>query len=264
MLLGHHDGAGLSGGLGDNGGIQRLDGMDIDHTDRDTASLLEGRGGIHGGLDHHTRGNNGQIPALCQGLALTGLKGIGIGIVQDRHGVAAEADIEGAVGLDGVLQGGGGLHGVGGVDDGHAGDHAHDGQILQALMGRAVLTHGDARVGSADLDVEMGVGHAVADLLKGTSGGEHGEGGGYDGLTGGGKACGDTDHIALGDTAIKEAVGIRLGEIAGLGGFCQVGVQHHEIAVGAQLHKGLTVGLTGCDLISKLEFHGSSLLTTVP
>ena len=72
-----------------------------------------------------------------------------------------------------------------------------------------------ARVGGADLDVEVGVGHAVADLLKGASRGEHGKGGGDDGLARGGQTRGDAHHVALGDTAVKEAVGVGLGEVAG-------------------------------------------------
>ena len=113
--------------------VQGLDGVDVDHADGDALIRLQSGGGVQGGLDHHAGGDDGQVSTLCQGLALVGLEGVGGGIVDHRHGVAAEADVEGAVGLDGVLQGGGGLSGVGGVDDGHAGNGAHESHVLQAL-----------------------------------------------------------------------------------------------------------------------------------
>ena len=98
-------------------------------------------------------------------------------------------------------------------------------------MGGAVLAHRDAAVGGADLDVQVGVADGVADLLKGAARRKHGKAGRkrhqpHRRHTGGGG-----HHVALGNAAVKMAVGIGFFEDAGLGGGGQIGVQHHHVGV---------------------------------
>ena len=57
------------------------------------------------------------------------------------------------------------LVGVAGDEDRHAGQDAHQGQVFDGLVGAAVLAEGDARVGEAELDVELRIADAVADLV---------------------------------------------------------------------------------------------------
>ena len=98
-----------------------------------------------------------------------------------------------------------GLDVVGRIDDNHARDGAHQGDIFAALMGRAVLADRDARMGRADLDVQVRVTDRVAHLLKGAAGGEHRKGAGKRDHARRGKARRYAHHVALGDAAVDEA-----------------------------------------------------------
>ena len=69
------------------------------------------------------------------------------------------------------------LHIVCRTNHGHAGDRPHQGKVLTALVGRAVLANADPGVGSTNLYIQMGIADAVAHLLKGTTGSEHGKAG---------------------------------------------------------------------------------------
>ena len=96
-------------------------------------------------------------------------------------------------------------------------------------MGRAVLTCRDARVRAGDLDVEVGISNGVADLLEGSACREHREGCSHRSLAGCSKTCGNADHISLRNTAVKEAVGMRVAEDRGIGSRSKVGVQYDYI-----------------------------------
>ena len=109
-------------------------------------------------------------------------------------------------------------------------------------MGAAVFAHGDAAVGGDDLDVEVAVGDGLADLLPGPAGGEHGEGAGKGDLAAQGQAGGGAHQVLLGDAHVEEAVLEDLGEVIGLGGAGQVGVQDDDVGVlFPQLGQGLAV-----------------------
>ena len=223
--------------------------MDIDDAGGNSLCRQRvGGGQCHGYQDAVC--HDGDIGAVPQNLALADLKAVGVGIVENRHCVASEAQVAGSRHFQCRLQRGDRLHRIGGADDGHAGQDAHQRDILQALVGCAVLADRDAGVGGGDLDVQVRVCHAVADLLEGASGGEHGEGGREHGLAGGGKSGGDADHVALGDAAVKEAVGESLCKVAGLGRLRKVGVQHREIVIGTQLAQSAPVCLSCGDLVA--------------
>ena len=114
-------------------------------------------------------------------------------------------------------------------------------------MGSAVLTDGDAAVGSADLHVQVGVGHGVADLLKGTARSEHRKAGHEGDIAHGGQAGGDAHHVGLGDAAVEVAVRVSLAEHTGLGSGSEVGVQYHQIvvALSGQCFQSIAVALAG-------------------
>ena len=211
------------------------------------SQLLGSQAGL---VDHQTGGDDGNVVALGDLLALAQLKVIGSLIVEHRHSQTAEAQVNRALhGVSGTHSGTG-LHIVCGADHGHAGQAAHQGKVLAALVGSAVLAHGDAAVGGTDLDVQAGVSDRVADLLKGTACGKHGKAGNKGNITHGGQTCGHAHHVALGNAAVKVTVRVRLTEHAGLGGGSQVSVQHHQVvvALSGQLLQGVAVAFTGSDL----------------
>ena len=117
-------------------------------------------------------------------------------------------------------------------------------------MGRAVLPDRDPGVGRADLDVQMRVGDRVSHLLERPSGGEHRERRHEGDRSGGRDPGGDAHHIALGDPAVEEAVGMLFGEQAGLGRLRQVGVKHDEGVLVREGDQRFAVRLSGCDLVS--------------
>ena len=249
MLLGGDHLAALFGRLQDDLLVQRLDGVDVDDAGMDAlgGQLLGSDAGL---VDHQAGGDDGNVIALGDLLALADLKVVVVGIVEHRHRQTAEAQVDRAFHGVGGTHSGAGLHVIGGADDGHAGDAAHEGKVLAALMGCTVLTHRDAAVGGTDLHVQVGVADGVAHLLKGTAGGKHGKAGNKGHIAHGGQAGGHAHHVALGNAAVKVAVRISLAEHAGLGGGSQVSVQHHQVvvALSGQLLQGVAVAFTGSDL----------------
>ena len=230
MLLAGDDGTALFGRFDDQFLVQRLDGAQVDHPGLD-ALVLQLLGGNEGLVHFQAGGDDGHIAALGELFALADLELEGSFIMEHWQGQAAEAQVDGAFVLIGSLDGSLGLHVVGRAKHRHAGDGAHKGEILAALVRGAVLAHRDAAVGGTDLDVQVGVADGVADLLKGAACGEHGKAGGkghqpHSRHTGGGG-----HHVALGNAAVKMAVGIGFFEDAGLGGGGQIGVQHHHVGV---------------------------------
>ena len=224
--------------------------MDVDDPGVDALSsqLLRSHAGF---VDHQAGGDDGNVAALGDLLALADLKVIVLGIVEHRNGQTAKAQIDGAFHFVGGTHSGAGLHIIRRADHGHAGDAAHEGKVLAALMGCTVLTHRDAAVGGTDLHVQVGVADGVAHLLKGTAGGKHGKAGNKGHIAHGGQAGGHAHHVSLGNAAVKVAVRISLAEHAGLGGGSQVSVQHHQVvvALGGQLLQGVAVAVTGSDLL---------------
>ena len=248
MVLGGDDGTGLLGGLDHQLLVQGLDGADVDDPGGDSR-LSQRLSGLHSLRHHQSGGNDGHVTAVPQHLALADLKPEALLLVKYGHGQAAEAQVDGALVGIGGLDGGLGLHIVRGGHDHHAGNGPHQGKILAALVGSAVLPHGDAAVGGPDLHVQVGVADGVADLLKGPPGGEHGKAGGKHHHAHGGRAGGHRHHIALGNAAVEVPVGIGLLEHAGLGGAGQIGVKDDQVVMlRAQLLQGVPVALTGRDL----------------
>ena len=247
VLLHGDNAARLLGCLAHQLRIQGLDGVHIDEAGVD-AGGLQGLHGLDSLAHHQAGGDDGDVLAVPQGDALANLKLVVLVVVEALHSQAAQTDVHRAHMLGGGLHGGQHFVVVGGVQNHHAGDGAHQGDVLAALVGGAVLAHGDARVGAHNLHVEVGVAHGVAHLLKGAARGEHGEGRREGHLPAGGQAGGNANHVALGDAAVDKALRVFFLEDAGLGGLCQIRVQHNDVGVrfgqcGDCFAKALTGGL---------------------
>ena len=239
--------------------VQRLDGRHVDDPDGDT---LGGKGppSLDGLWDHDARGDDGGVRTVLEDLAPADLKMVVLA-VEHRSSSPAEAHIDGALHLIGGLHHLPGLHVVGGAHDGHAGNGAHEGEVLTALVGRAVLAHRDPAVGGPDFHIQVGISDGIADLLIGPPGGKHGEGGGEGHQPHGGKAGGHIDHIGLGDAAVEVTLGECLLKDIRLGCPGQVRVRDHQVLrYGPQLLEGAAVAVAGSDFFHICHDYTSSAL----
>ena len=199
--------------------------------------------------DHQATGEHRSILTLPEDVGLADLEGIVL--LENRGGQPGGPQIGGTLHLSQSEGGLSGLVAVGRDDDSHAGDHSHKADILDGLVAAAVLAHGHAGVGAADLHIETGVGDGVADLLIGPACAEHSKGGAEGNEPHGGQARRHIHHVALGNAAVKEAIGIGRLEKFGHGSPGQIGIQHHNLIVGsAQLYQRLAVGFTGGDFFT--------------
>ena len=228
VLLDGDDAAALAGGGQDDLLIDGLDGGHIDDADVHALAL-----GQHGGaqclVGHQAGGNDGDVVTVGQLLALADLELVGLRVMENRRGQAGKAQVDRALVVVGGDDGGAGLDIVGRADDDHSGDGAHQGDILAALVGGAVLTDRQAGVGGGNLHVQVRVADGVANLLKAAARHEHGEAGNKGHIAHRGHTGGDAHHVLLGNAAVKVALGVSLAENLGLGGGGQVGVKNHQI-----------------------------------
>ena len=120
--------------------------MHVDDADGD-ALRSHHLAGLQCHLDHEARGDDGDVLAVLQRDALVQLEPVALDLVRDGlDGGAAQAQVSRAVILEQRLDGKLHLVAVAGAQDLHAGDDAHQGQILGALMGRAVFADGQTAV----------------------------------------------------------------------------------------------------------------------
>ena len=247
MLLDGDDASGLSRRGHDKIPVKRLDRCHVDDLAAHTLvgkrlGRLERGGNLKPACDH------GDVRALALDDAPAKLEVVVI-LVNDGHGQAAKTHVHRALCLVCRANGGLGLDVIGRDDDRHAGDGPHEGEILVALVGGAVLAHRHARVRGPDDHVQMGVADGVSHLLEGATGGEHGKGAREHPVPRGRDAGSDAHEVLLRYADVDEAVGIGRLELARLGRGGEVGVEHHEVVVGgAQLHERLAIALAGSDL----------------
>ena len=100
-----------------------------------------------------------------------------------------------------------------------------EGQSVTVTSTPAGSTYGKTGVSCTDFHIQMGIADGVAHLLIGTSGGEHGEGGGKGHQTHGGKTGSHANHVGLLDAAVDDLVGMVLGKLAHAQRAGQIGVQ---------------------------------------
>ena len=201
--------------------------------------------GLDGLVSHQTVGNDGDIRTLAQDLALADLEFKAV-LMEHRNCQAPHAQVDRPLIFIRRLGGRLSLHAVGGADDDHAGDGAHQRKVLAALVACAVLAHGQTAVCCADLHIQMGIADGVADLLESPPRGEHGKGGREGNEAVGREARRHAHHVRFRNAAVEVTVRVRLGKHAGLGGACQVGVQHHDVLMlRAQGNQAPSVALAG-------------------
>ena len=250
VLLDGDDLAALFSPFGDARSVDGLDGVDVDDGSVD-AFLGEHFCSHQGLIDHQTRCEDRNILALAQDVCLADLKGLDHVTLENGRGETSKAHIDRAVHLGNRHGGGLCFVGVRGADDRHAGDGAHEREILDALVAAAVLADADARMGGADLNVEVRVSNGVSDLLIGAAGRKHRKRRAVGDEAHRGHTGGDVDHVGLGNAAVVEFFGVRLGDLAGLRGVGEVGVEHDDLIVlFDQFDQRFAVSLTGRNFIS--------------
>ena len=247
MFLTGNDGTGLLC-LGNNQIlVQGLDGVNVDNGCGNALGcqqLASGQSLLY--LD--TRRDQGYVGTVCQLHAAADLELV-ILIEDYRNSHTAETEIAGTLHLDSGLHSQTCFHSVGGIQNGHAGDGAHEGEVLVALVGSTVLTNRDTCVGSTDLYVGVRIADGVADLLVGAASRKHSEGRCKRDLAGQREADSHVDHIVLSDTAIEETIGECLLEGAGLGSGRQVCVQNYQILIfRTEFSQRVAVGFAGSNL----------------
>jgi hypothetical protein len=255
VLLGGQHRPALAGGGLDQGAVEGLDGRHVDHARLDALGRQElGRAQRLGQLD--AAGDDGEVAALAQHVAPTDLEAVVLS-EDDRGARAGEAHVDRAVvgrgGVDGLAR----LDAVRGHDHGHVGQDAHQGHVLEHLVRLAVLAHREARVGGADLHVQLRHADRLADLLPGLARREHREGAHEDRHAAGREARGGAGHVRLGHAHVEEALGVGLREGLRPGGAGEVGVEHGDGVVGgAELGEGFAVGVARGDPLDGRGFQG--------
>ena len=250
VLLDGDDLAALFSPFGDARSVDGLDGVDVDDGGGDALACERFRS--HQGLvDHEAGREDRDILALAQDIGLADLKRLDHVALENGGGEACKAHIDRAVHLGDRHGGGLCFVGVRGADDRHAGDGAHEREILDALVAAAVLADADARMGRADFDIEVGIGDGVANLLIGAAGRKHRKRRAVGDEAHRGHTGGNVDHVGLGNAAVVEFFRVRLGDLAGLRGVGEVGVEHDDLIVlFDQFDQRFAVSLTGCNFIS--------------
>ena len=238
--------------------IQRLDGADIDHAGVD--ALFRQRPRRNQRLVNHQAGrDNRHIVALSQLLALADFKMILFLIVEHRDRQTAKAQVHRAVVGVGRLDRRAGFHIVRRAEHDHAGDGAHQREILAALVGSAVLADGNAAVRRADFHVQVGIADGVAHLLERAPRRKHRKRGSERNQPHRGQTRRNGDHVRLRNAAVKMTIRENLAEHARLRSGGEVGVQHDEVAMfAAQLDQRLAIALAGRDLLHFAHVHASN------
>ena len=141
------------------------------------------------------------------------------------------------------------LMAVAGTAHQHTGQRAHEREVLDALMGRAVLADRNAAVRADYGAVEVRIRDGVSDLLIRAPRRKYGKGV-RKGLVAAGRKPGrNIGHIGLGNAAVKESLGVRRGEEFRHRRACKVGIQHDELRVLiGKLSESLAVGIACCYL----------------
>ena len=99
-------------------------------------------------------------------------------------------------------------------------------------MAAAVLTEGNARVGHAQLDVQVGIADAVAHLVISAARAENGKGADEGSVSDGSETGGQAHHVSFGDAGVEEPIRELFGKGRSHGGVREVGVEDDDLIVG--------------------------------
>ncbi len=185
MVFGRDDMATAGREVSHRLGVERLYGRHMQHAGGDAKLLQRGRR-IQRPLGHEAGRDDADIPAFPKPPRLADLEAIA-GLEHHRHASAQQPHVDRTLVLGDRRCRRLDLGRIARVDDGQAGDHAHQRQVLDRLM-RAAIAGRETRQAGDDLDVEAGVGERDGDEIIGAPRREHAIGGGERaaGIDGGG------------------------------------------------------------------------------
>ena len=112
------------------------------------------------------------------------------------------------------------------------GQHRHDGEILDAVMGVALGAIGEAAADGDHGDRQVVVADVVAQLFEAAQRGEIGDGVEHHAAAGQRQACGDADHRLFADADVGVLVGQGFGK-SFQHGIAEVGGEQHDVWMGA-------------------------------
>ena len=228
--------------------------MNVDHFCTDSICSeffrrFQGRG--HANACSHDR----HIASFTQKHAFSDLKLIVFSVINHRNRCTSEAQIYRSLIFNRRFYRSSCFHSITGVDDHHSWDHAHQGQIFQALMRCAVLAHRDSCMGGADLHIQMRISDGIAHLFIRAARRKHSEGRCKRDLAYRSQPGRDSHHIRFRDTAVDMAIRKCLLEGIRFGGIGQICVQNHQIGVlRPEFGKRLAVSFSCRDLLNILYF----------
>ena len=216
--------------------------------------------GVTGG---HAARDDGDVVAFFQGHGFADLEVLAplvfLTLVEEGLHASADAEIEGPGDVDALLDRDGGLIGVRGDDDGHVGDGAHDGEVLDAVVGGTRSTERDAAVGGDDFDGQLLISRVRPDLLAASQAREDGEGGGEGNEADFGKACRHAEEVLLRDADVEEPVGECFTEQTDVGGFGKVGGHTDDAGIfRGEFGESSAVHCAGRHLVSVIDVPCSS------
>ena len=249
MLLCGDDAARLLRSLHDKLRVKGLDGVHIDNAGGNTV-VLQRLSSLHR-LRHHDAGRDYRdVLAVAENSALAELEAVAGDLVGDDLGRGScKAQIRRAVIVDERFDRKAHLMAVTGAAHQHAGQRAHEREVLDALMGRAVLADRNAAVRADYGAVEVRIRDGVSDLLIRAPRRKYGKGVRKGLIAAGRKPSRNIGHIGFGNAAVKESLGVRRGEELRHRRACKVGIQHDELRVLiGKLSESLAVGIACCYL----------------
>lgn len=145
--------------------VERLDRRHVDDC-RGDAFIREDIGRLKPARDFDTAGDDRHVRALTQHVPLADLEFMRARVDALRR-AAAGAHVDRAIEFEHGFGRLTHLFGIGGRNDGHAGNGAKGGDVLQRLCGAAVGTNVDARMARDDFYVAACIGDRKAGLLDG-------------------------------------------------------------------------------------------------
>jgi hypothetical protein len=124
----------------------------------------------------------------------------------------------------------GDLERVGGLDNRHARQRAHQRDIVDRLVARSSGTR-QCRHEADDLDVQLGIGDRHRDLIVASARAEDPKRVDENDVARSREARGDSDHVRFGRPGVDEALADRIAEHVGLGLTREVGPETNDLRV---------------------------------
>ena len=249
MLLNGNDFSGLFCCLDKKLLVQRFDRVDVDHFCFDAVFCQHLSRCQRLGY-HKTGCYDSQILTFPEGHTLSELEFIIRTVIDHRCSQTAETEIYRSHILVSGFHSCFCLDIITGVDNNHAGDHTHQGNIFVALMGCSVLSYRKTCMSGSNLHIQMRITDGVSHLLKGTACCKHGKRTHEGNFSCCGKTGCNACHITLCNTAVDVAIRKYFFKHTGFGGFSKVSIQNHEIfMLFSQFHQSVSVTLSGSDLL---------------